>query len=84
MNLPEWMPPLPEESPLGFRGRGGWVTGSDGYTSDQMLAFAIVAVEAYKASLKPVATFGPYDGRMQFRLKDGEIFRAGDKFYRLD
>ena len=41
--LPEWMPPLPVEY--------GTVT----YTAEQVFAFAEIAVEAYKASLKPVA-----------------------------
>ena len=43
MTLPEWMPPLPAKY--------GTIT----YTSEQMYAFAEIAVEAYKASLKPVA-----------------------------
>jgi hypothetical protein len=50
MSLPEWMPPLPTkdmEHFCGWHGRIGM--------EKTMFDYALSAVEAYKASLKPVA-----------------------------
>jgi hypothetical protein len=55
MTTPDWVPPLPKESRLGFRDREGWVTGSDGYTAEQMHAYAEQYRKAWVASLKPAA-----------------------------
>ena len=57
MTTPD-LPPLPTKSPLAFRNSNGWRTGNDGYTAEQMHTYALAAIEAYKASRKPVAIVG--------------------------
>ena len=58
MNLPEWMPPLPE--PFGFLSPTGMhpdfrftVGDMQVYSADQLRKAQLAAIEAYKASLKP-------------------------------
>ncbi len=84
MTTPSWMPPFPYsvedyESANGISANA--LREADRSSHER---FARKAVEAYKASLKLVATFGLHDGSMSLRLEKGEIWRAGDRLYRLD
>ena len=53
MTTPSWMPPLPCENFVDENGL--WDERYGPYTAEQMRQAQLDAVEAYKASLKPVA-----------------------------
>ena len=59
MSLPEWMPPIPVPQSLLHDQFSGFLRS---YSEQQMLDYAREAVEAYKASLKPVAIGAICDG----------------------